>query len=477
MKRALTLWSIVILSFCGILAWAEERATSPHIKNIRLGVNEAQETRVVLDMDAHPKFVVTPTNGAGGPEILIWITNGQFALDQGKVPTAKGLVKSVSSGPTVLELSLTTASLPVRSFVIEPSGKVSHYRLVVDLAEISPTSFAKVAAKTEGQVAAKRAAASKGAALQDISSQHSASLKESRTSAEQEAIQTTAVTRRQRDNGQAEAAVAAMASVASIVSPPAPSLKPASVKKAKAAPRSKPIIVLDPGHGGRDPGAIGKAGLQEKAVTLAGAKTLRDILVKRGYDVILTRESDVYVDLFDRIEKARLEQADLFLSIHADANASREVRGASVYTLEQGRSDRMAKELTASGNFRLFDVEITEEDEDIGSLLIDLANTDTQNEASRLATAMITEMKGRVRMVNNTHRFESLKVLLSPDVPAVLFEMAFLSNKSDEANLGSPRWRKATMTAVADGIDLYFDRMKVEDLERRAERTGFLQTQ
>ena len=217
------------------------------------------------------------------------------------------------------------------------------------------------------------------------------------------------------------------------------------------------MIVIDPGHGGKDPGAIGTGtGLEEKRVTWSVAQALEKELTARGYEVVFTRTGDTFVPLHDRIEIARRRQADMFLSLHADANPVPSVRGASVYTLSEDRSAKMAEEVAESGDFRLFDRKLSSEDQEVSSILFDLANTDTKNQSARLATALIRHMRGRVRMVNNTHRKAGLVVLLSPDVPAVLVELAFMSNDQDEANLGSHTWRKNTASAIADGIDGYF---------------------
>ncbi|MEM9234716.1 MAG: N-acetylmuramoyl-L-alanine amidase, partial [Pseudomonadota bacterium] len=144
------------------------------------------------------------------------------------------------------------------------------------------------------------------------------------------------------------------------------------------------------------------------------------------------------------------------LSIHADANPVASVRGASVYTLSEARSDKMLAEVADEGDFRIFNREFSAEDREVSSILFDLAKTDTKNQSERLAAALIRNMQGRIKMVNNTHRHAALVVLLSPDVPAVLVELAFMSNELDEANLGSRTWRNNATMAIADGIDAYF---------------------
>ncbi len=424
MKRVLTLWSVVILSLCGVLALADDRAVPPLIKAVRMGVDASGQTRIVLDIDNAPKYDVLPIDGAER-SLLLTVDDAAFAtnLDLG---TARGAIASVAAETSAVRLTLNTPALPVRTFVIDPSAKVPHYRLVVDLGAVRGGVFAEAAAEAIPQVIAGEPA--------------------SEAPEETPTVEDTPVV------------VAELPTVTGPTAPP-PSLKPVTEHAAEQPAQREPgstVIVIDPGHGGFDPGAIGSSGLKEKTITLSAAVVLADILRERGYDVRLTREDDSFVELEERIEFARNQQADLFLSLHADANPVPHARGASVYTLSETRSSQMAQELTEHGDFRVFDVDMTEADGDIGTILFDLANTDTKNQSARLATALIAELKGVIPMVNNTHRKAGLKVLLSPDVPAVLFELAFLSNADDEANLSSVRWRNRAMAAVADGIDLYF---------------------
>lgn len=441
-RRFVAIWSVGILMLCGVLALASERPTEPVIDAIRLGEHRSGHTRVVLDMDSDPDFAVTPGAGGDGPALEISIANGRFTLDG--APAATGIVSAVALEQGSARLSLSETALPVRSFVLEPTEKVAHYRLVIDIEPVGGPVFAQ-AVEATAQRAHERIAET--------------SPNDDPDAALAGAVEASAP----NTTDPAEVSTENVRTV-TVASARVPSLKPqrpartASVRPQSAGRRSAGglTIVIDPGHGGHDPGAIGQSGLKEKIVTWRAAETLGEILAERGYNVIFTREGDTYVAHDARIETARARQADMFLSIHADANRNPNVRGASIYTLSEARSEKMAREAATGGDFRVFDRELAGTDRDVNSILFDLANEDTKTHSARLASALIAEMKGRVPMVNNTHRKAGLLVLLSPDVPAVLVELAFLSNRADEANLGSRRWRRNTVTAIADGIDRYF---------------------
>jgi N-acetylmuramoyl-L-alanine amidase len=225
----------------------------------------------------------------------------------------------------------------------------------------------------------------------------------------------------------------------------------------KAPAPGKPVIVIDAGHGGGDPGAAGQKGTKESLVTLAAAKSLAEILRASGrYEVVLTRQTDKRLAHEERSRLAREAKADLFISLHADAHADAKVRGGSVYTLSEEGTVRSAREAKASGDYVVFDLDIADEDPQVGGILYNLAQRKTGDESDRFAERLIASLNGVTPMLNNTHRRGNFKVLLAPDVPAVLLELAFISNARDEANLNSPAWRRRTMAAVAGAIDAYF---------------------
>ncbi|MBR1825321.1 MAG: N-acetylmuramoyl-L-alanine amidase [Alphaproteobacteria bacterium] len=221
----------------------------------------------------------------------------------------------------------------------------------------------------------------------------------------------------------------------------------------------KRIIVLDPGHGGKDPGAIGSyAKTYEKNVTLAMGKELQAILQNKGYAVYLTRDNDIFIPLRQRIKIAQQRKADLFMSIHADSAQNRNATGLSVYTLSDTASDQEAAALAERENKAdiIGGIDLGGNTKEVNDILISLSQTDTRNKSSKYATYLVQEMSKSVKLVRNTHRFAGFAVLKAPDVPAALLEMGYLSNRTEEANLKTPAYRKKLAEATARAIDRYF---------------------
>ncbi|MBI1211612.1 MAG: AMIN domain-containing protein [Alphaproteobacteria bacterium] len=220
------------------------------------------------------------------------------------------------------------------------------------------------------------------------------------------------------------------------------------------------VVVIDPGHGGVDPGTTGYSGTYEKDVVLALGKQLRDALVRTGrYDVVMTRDTDIFLSLRARVAVARRAGADLFISLHADSSPnSSSVRGASVYTLSERASDREADALARAENQSdiIAGVDLTNEPDIVTSILIDLAQRETKNNSARFAQILLPELGRSGRIVARTHRFAGFVVLKAPDVPSVLIETGYLSNKQDEAALNNNRWRSEMAKGIARGVDRYF---------------------
>jgi N-acetylmuramoyl-L-alanine amidase len=220
------------------------------------------------------------------------------------------------------------------------------------------------------------------------------------------------------------------------------------------------VIVIDAGHGGRDPGAISVNGLQEKEVTLDSALRLRAILERTGrYHVALTRDADAFVELADRVAFARAQGADLFVSLHADAHDNHEAHGASIYTLSEQGSAR-AQRLMGRQNWQI-DLGDAPREGVVGAILVDLAQRDTTNRSAVFAQQVIERFTGVTPLLRNTHRNAGFFVLLAPDVPAVLIEMGFLTNASDEQRLSTPAHRERLMRALATAIDAHFSEPQI----------------
>ena len=225
--------------------------------------------------------------------------------------------------------------------------------------------------------------------------------------------------------------------------------------------RAKPLIVLDPGHGGLDAGTVSPAtGTPEKVVVLEIAQRLKKKIEASGrYEVLLTRADDRFVPLGDRVKFARSHHADLLLSIHCDAEYDHSVRGTTVYTLAEKASDAQAAALAAKENQsdQIAGILPEEAGEEVADILIDLTMRETKQFSHDFATALLDRMKSVGRLVKgNPHRYGNLRVLKAHDVPSALVEIGFLSNKEDEALMRSPEWQEKSTAAILDSIDGFF---------------------
>jgi len=220
----------------------------------------------------------------------------------------------------------------------------------------------------------------------------------------------------------------------------------------------KPLIVIDPGHGGKDPGASSPGGLQEKDVTLGVAMALRDeLLQSKRYDVALTRSTDVFIELEDRVTKARNLGADLFISLHADAGGKNETRGASVYTLSP-EGEKRAEAQRHKNDWVLAVETDSSRPQEVNQILADLVQRETKNQSARFAQTLVPALtEAGWPTLQNTLRKKGFFVLLSPDVPAVLLEMGFITNDSDAAMLISESKRRKLVQGVSAAIDGFFD--------------------
>jgi N-acetylmuramoyl-L-alanine amidase len=252
-------------------------------------------------------------------------------------------------------------------------------------------------------------------------------------------------------------------------------LQPAAVATASGSPRGgaegKRVIIIDPGHGGIDPGTHGQSGILEKNLVLSVAQGLRKLLEATGrYRVQLTRDSDVFIPLRERVNIARAAHGDLFVSLHADSNDHREIRGASVYTLSEAASDREAAKLAEKENMSdvIAGVDLSGENNPVASILIDLAQRDTMNRSVRFAETVISTLPGVTAIQPaSPHRSAGFAVLKAPDVPAVLIEMGYLTNTKDESEMVTEAWRNRIANAISGAIDAHFT-SETRELPRQA---------
>lgn len=400
--------------FLTAILGASGAASAAELAAVRFGVTSPTETRIVFDSNGLLEYDLDAETTGNG-RIVVSLTNVRFARNFAQAGQGAGHVAGYGAAVTganaaVITIDLKKGAKVAQILPLPPSAANKNNRLVIDLVS---------------------------APLSELT----ASLPQKKFNTITEVI--AAVT----------PPAETMLSPA-VMTPPSP--KP-SADSAAAAVLRKPVIVVDAGHGGSDPGAAGPNGSAESKVTLAAALALAEELRNLGrYEVVLTRSTDTRLAHEERSRIARDAKAELFISLHADAIADPKVRGGSVYTLSDEGTERSAREAREKGDYLVFDLDIGGADPQVGGILYNLAQRETGNESDKFAEILIGKLAGVTPLLNNTHRRGNFKVLLAPDVPAVLLELAFISSPRDEANLNSPAWRKKSMAATAHAIDAYF---------------------
>lgn len=221
----------------------------------------------------------------------------------------------------------------------------------------------------------------------------------------------------------------------------------------------KPIIIVDAGHGGHDPGSIGRRGTKEKDITIAYAKELFDQLRNTGkYRPILTRSVDKYIPLRGRVNIARKYKADLFVSLHADSHNNPHVKGMSVYTLSDTASDKEAAALARKENKSdiITGINLQHEDREITNVLISIAQRDTMNQSALFAEHIVRAAGDQITLLRNPHRFAGFRVLTAADVPSVLVELGYLSNHREEKLLTTEKHKKEVVGILVKAIHTHF---------------------
>lgn len=223
---------------------------------------------------------------------------------------------------------------------------------------------------------------------------------------------------------------------------------------------TKPLVVLDPGHGGIDSGAETRKGVKEKDVVLAFALRLQELLVASGrFDVALTREDDSFLRLEERVALARTNKADIFISLHADSFQQSEIRGASVYTRDENATDILDKVLADNENKTdvIAGFSMPQMAPQVVDILLDLMRREMRHQSFTLARSIVHQLEPSVELRRFPVRQADFFVLQAPDVPSVLVELGFMSNADDMANLLEGEWQERTADALARGISTYFD--------------------
>ena len=375
----------------------------PVASDVRLA-GDVKQTRFVLDLDKAIPFRAFAL--ADPYRVVVDIPQVSFKLGAGAGAAGRGLIKAfryglVMPGGSRIVFDLTGPAKIAKSYVLEAANGQPP-RLVLELEEVDRTSF------VQSLAAASRPELRPGIA-------------------------------------DANAAVPAEASAA---------LKP------EAAPDLRPVVVIDPGHGGIDNGTQA-SGTMEKELVLGFGLALRDRIEKSGkYRVVMTRTDDTFIPLNDRVKVARNQSAALFVSIHADALPRREgdAQGATIYTLSDKASDAEAERLAEAENKSdaIGGVNLSDEPTEVADILIDLAQRETRTFSNRFARLLMGEMKTTVRMHKHPLKSAGFKVLKAPDVPSVLIELGYVSNKGDLEHLVSENWRSRTVGSMAQAIDGFF---------------------
>ncbi|MGC6472245.1 MAG: N-acetylmuramoyl-L-alanine amidase [Parvibaculales bacterium] len=376
-------------------------AKALEIMGFRVGAQDAS-TRIVLELSETTPFSVLTLSEPY--RAVIDLPQAETAIRDFDVD--KGLIAGARIGlddktKTRLVFDLRGAVAVKQQFILPPSVSSPYYRLVVDLSPVLSKHFQP---------------------------QSNSSIPD--------------------QVGSVPPPVAAQTEQAASVPAFTPRPRPANVRK---------VIVIDPGHGGVDPGASGRKA-KEKDVVMAFSKELSKQLKSAGYRVHMTRSRDVYIPLRGRVQVARDKKADLFISVHADAIKKKNVRGLSIYTLSEKASDKEAAALARKENQSdiIAGIDFADQPPEIANILIDLAQRETKNLSVKFAESVVSEAGKETKLLQRTHRFAGFRVLRAPDVPSVLIELGFLTNRSDEKQLVSSKWRKRVAQSFVRAVDQYF---------------------
>lgn len=437
---------------------------------LRLG-RHTRKTRVVVDLSDPPAYRLFTL--ADPARLVIDLLEADWLVPAGALPGATGHVGDVrfgvlDGGVTRIVLDLAEPVRVLEHFALSPREGYA-WRLVVDLTETSARAFRADAGHENAVIAGPAADGAGRAATAPVPAPPPGPP----SAVAPTSAQTPAPTASAPVNAAPTAAPAPIPPqpvrprpAALAPRPPAatprPTLTPAAyvpVPMRKPPAPYKPVIALDPGHGGRDPGAISVGGIYEKDITLAMGRELRKVLVGTGrYRVFMTRERDVSVRLRERVRRARQANADLFLSIHADALGNPRVRGLSVYTLSEKASDSEAAALAERENKAdiILGMDFSQESPDVTNILIDLAQRETMNRSVQFANTLLRALPPEVRTLNHSRRYAGFAVLKAPDVPSALLEMGYLSNQTDEKLLRQRAYRAKLARSVVEALDGFF---------------------
>lgn len=393
------------------------------VRDVRLGQQEGGITRFVLELDQtadYRLFVLdNPRRAVIDLPVLSWSPN--------LVPTGRGVVKGWRFGQfgsgtrVVLDLIDPVKVVGIQSL---PPHEGGGPRLVIDLATTSPADFASLIGRNWGGRSAQALQQNAGASVNAVQSVPPAS------------------------------APTAIQTADAFWCP-----KPPPLPAARRNMDMRPVVVIDPGHGGVDPGAIAITRKREKDITLAVARQLATKLESSGYRVVMTRSRDIFVPLQGRVRIAREANADLFISLHADAVRDRNVRGATVYTLSDKATDAEAAELAESENRAdmLAGLPAAGRDNVLADIMTAMSYRASVNGGRDLSSLIVQNLRDRdIRLNDRPQRSAGFAVLKAPDIPSVLVEMGYLTSRSDADLLVNAVHQRKMVAAIASAVDGYF---------------------
>ena len=434
--RSRAVLALFLALVCMLFAGGQVHAQSelPQVLAARVSTTP-ERARVVIDLSGSTEFAIVSLDE---PErIAIDVKASGVPTLAPQAVAGSGIVASFTTtmaeeGRARTELTLNQPATVQQAVVLDPVGG-QPARLVVDLILTSDLDFkARVAADLASSLRLRLPDGMSGA-----------------SSAEDPFAST------EETPSSEEPSVLPKAS-SSAAAPSAPSTAP-------VAAGSRPLVVIDPGHGGIDNGASAPSGIHEKDITLAFALQLRDLLVKSGqFDVALTRDDDTYLTLNERVTLARQNRADLFVSLHADTFQAADIRGASIYTRDDQATDILDKVLADGENRADIVAGYVKPDAKpaVVNILVDLMRRQARQQAFQAATDIVKAMQPSVALRRFPVRQADFFVLQAPDVPSLLIELGFMSNAADIANLEDNSWRDKVVEAISQGVSDYFTQMR-----------------
>ncbi|MDE1153061.1 MAG: N-acetylmuramoyl-L-alanine amidase [Micavibrio sp.] len=449
----------------------EAQAVTPvpqMVEKLRTGIN-GQNTRIVFDLARKTDFRAFHMDGPARVVVDFEAAGWRAAKS---APLNGGLIKSYRSGTlddglTRVIFDLARPAVIAGAFTL-PASAFEKNRLVIDLMPASDNLFKSQQALVFGN----RDLKGTGSAPKTVSSFADMQNRAVRDASVPDAdAAVTGVLRKpatnSNNNGNNSGANNGSNGGAAAQDNNTDKPAPLTLRRVESGPKTY-TVVIDAGHGGEDPGALGCCGIREKNITLAIAKALQTKLVETGrYRVVLTRSKDIYIKLRERVDISRRAKGDLFISIHADKIDRAGVRGASIYTLSQNASDKETERLAEQENNSgvVAGVDLAQENTDVAGILLDLAMREKMNESKLLSRFLEQSLDNNsVRLLPNSHRAAGFAVLKAPDIPSVLIETGFLSNPDEAKLLSTPAFQARIAAAITDGVDAYF--RKIQALQK-----------